>query len=439
MSLLRAAFALPIALSLACSSPPPPPERAEAEPAKPEVDAPESKRKPLKTTPPAELQAKDIPPPPSLASITLEPASSGTLALPEGIGVVLPHVALQLDRGVLIAGQAFVDYDPQIRATEIWHYQAFVPTSGEGRSSKGESGSVRAGMLDGKGGAVLVGSLGVGLASRGWATRIAGDGSAAGELAIESPGDSDGLAVVGGGPAGELALIGGFTDASAWLLAIPDAGTKRWQPQVTTEGYAQIRALARIDDRAVLGLGTVAREQGSAWWLRVGAEGSPVEQGTIDRLDPSVGTAIDPNRSMVALADRGESGLVGLGLAKRGVLQDHDQVFAAAFDRSGKITWVRTIDQVRAKQVRGAIGSPDAAMFVLEVPAGEATALALLRIAGPSDADIRVEQITGSEGRRSPGFVHGSDPPQLWIAETTLGLHPQSPLTLSWQRLEVSP
>jgi hypothetical protein len=439
MSPLRAALALPIALSLACSSPPTPSQHDKAEPAQPksdppkpdEIAKPKRKGKTLKIDPPAELQAKDIPPAPSLASVTLVPATTGTLPLPEGVGVVLPHVALQLEQGLLIAGQAFVDYDPQIRATAIWQYQGFVPITGEPRSSKGESGSVRAGVLDGKGGAVLVGSLGVGLSARAWATRIAADGSSAGELAIESPIDSDLLAILAGGPAEELAVLGGFAGASAWLVAIDDAGTKRWQPRIEADGYAQIRALARIDEQALLAVGTLAQKDGSAWSARIGAEGSTIEHAVIEQLDAKVGTPIDANRSIVALADRGESGLIGLGLAKRGLVQDHDQVFAVGFDRSGKVTWGRAIDPVRAKQVRGAIGWQGAALFVLEVPAGEATALALLRITGPSDADVRVEQIAGSEGKRSAGFVHGADPPQLWIADTKA--------KLDWQRLEVSP
>jgi len=118
-------------------------------------------------------------------------------------------------------------------------------------------------------------------------------------------------------------------------------------------------------------------------------------------------------------------------LAKRGVVQDHDQVFAVGFDRSGKVEWARAIDQVRATQVRGALGWQGAAMFVLEVPAGEGRALALLRISGSGDADIRVEQLEGSEGKRSAGFVQGAATPEILIADT-LG-------SLSWQRLAVSP
>jgi hypothetical protein len=433
MSPLRAAFALPLALSLACTDPPAPPKQDKAAPEQPESEAEveppkheEPKRKPLKIAPRDELVAKDLPAVPTLASVTVQPATTGTLSLPEGIGVVLPHVAVQLDKGLLIAGQAFVEYDPQIRAKEIWQYQGFVPAGGEPRSSKGEAGSVRSGAPDGKGGAVLVGCLGVGLEARPWATRIAGDGSPAGDLNLEGSGDSDIMAALAGAQPGELAVLGGFAGTSAWLLALDEAGTKRWQPAITASGYAQIRALARLDDQAVLAVGTAAQKDGQAWSVRVSADGSKVEP-----TDIAAGSEIDPNRTVFALADRGAAGLVGLGLAKRAVVQDHDQVFAVGFDRSGKVGWVRAIDQVRAKQVRGAIGLQDAALFVLEVPAGEGTALALLRIGGPQGTDVRVEQIAGSEGHRSPGFVRGSDPPQLLIADTRG--------TLSWQRFEVWP
>ncbi|MFV8749028.1 hypothetical protein ACNOYE_00595 [Nannocystaceae bacterium ST9] len=431
----RVALALP--LLLACSGPaaPPKPDVAAKASAKPEPTKPPRKldttaRKSPKIDPPAELQAKDVPPAPTLTSITLTASATGTLPLPEGIGVVLPHVALQLEQGLLVAGQAYVDYDPKIRATEIWQFQAFVPTTGEPRSSKGESGSIRAGMLDGKGGAVLVGSLGVGLAAHVWAGKVGADGAPAGELALANPGYSDAFSIVGGGPKGELAVLAGFADTVAWMQSIDDAGSKRWQPTLEADGFTQLRALARIEGQALLGVGTVAQREGEAWWVRVPADGNAAAQGKVDALEGAT-PAVDGNRTMVALIDRGEAGLIGLGLAKRGIVQDHDQVFVVGFDRKGEPRWARAIEQVRAKQVRGALGWQGAGLFVLEVPVGEGTAIALLRIAGPDGAEVRVEQIAGSEGRRSAGFVQGVESPELLIADTAG--------TLGWQRMQVSP
>ena len=438
---LRAAFALLLPFTLACSSPPEPAKsgsaKSSSEPAKPANDpvtpatpAKESKRKPFKVEPRAELVAKDVPPAPTLATTTLAPTQSGSVNLPEGIGVVLPHAALALEQGLLIVGQAYVEYDPKIRATEIWQFQSFVPSTGEPRASKGESGSIRAGTLDGEGGALLVGSLGVGMDARAWVGRVGPDGSAKAALPIESLGFSDLLAATGGGPQGELAVLAGFSDTVALLRSIDAAGKKRWQPALEAEGMLQLRALARLDDQVLLGVGSLAQREGNAWWVRAAADGSAIEKGTVESLDLE-GSGVDSNRLLYAITAIPDAGLVALGLAKRGVVQDHDQVFAVGFDRSGKVEWARAIDQVRATQVRGALGWQGAAMFVLEVPAGEGRALALLRISGSGDADIRVEQLEGSEGKRSAGFVQGAATPEILIADT-LG-------SLSWQRLAVSP
>lgn len=436
MPLPRVALALPL-LALACSPPAasPKPEASEAsakpaaEPAKPPRKQVPRKKLPPKITPPASLTAKDLPPAPPLASATLELASEGRVALPEGIGVVLPHAALQLEQGLLLAGQAFEVYDPQIRATEVWHYQAFVPTSGEPRSSQGESGSIRTGALDGRGGALLVGSLGVGLEVRAWAGRINSDGSPGEPLVLDSPNHSDALTLVMGGPADELAVLAGFADAMAWMLALDSSGAKRWSPQLDDRGgFPQLRALARVDAQALLGVGVVAQRDGDAWWVRMTSEGSEQARGTITEFE---GTPLDRNRMLYALVDRGEAGLVALGLAKRAVVQDHDQVFAVGFDRGGAPTWARTIDVVRAKQIRGATSLAGAALFVLEVPSESGSALALLRIAGPEGGELRVEAIAGSEGKRAAGFVQGAATPELLIADTSG--------TLAWQRAKVSP
>ena len=103
----RVALALPL-LTLACSAPAAPQKadaaaaKAEAKPEQAKPDKPPRaplKKLPPKITPPPELAAKELPAAPSLPSLALESAGEGKLAAPEGLGVVLPHVALQLGVG----------------------------------------------------------------------------------------------------------------------------------------------------------------------------------------------------------------------------------------------------------------------------------------------------------------------------------------------------
>lgn len=437
MSLRRVALALPL-LALACSAPaaPQPASKADLKDLKAEADAKPAKparapvkKLPPKIAPPPELAAKDLPAAPSLPSVTLERASEGKVALPEGLGVVLPHVALQLGEGLLLGGQGFIVYDPQIRATEIWQVHVFVPTQGEARAFKGESGSIRSGTRDAEGGALLVGSTGVGMGVQVWATRVTAKGEAGPPLSLGLLGYSDVLATIGGGSEGELASLAGFADASAWLVSLDAAGAKRWQPPLDErEGFPQLRALARVEGGGVLGVGVVAQREGDPWWVRVAADGSEQARGRVVEFE---GTPPDRNRTLYAIVDRGAAGFVALGLAKRAVAQDHDQVFAVGFDGTGNPSWARAIEGVRAKSIRGAQAHGDEALFVLEVPGEAGGAVALLHVGGEQGETTRAEQIAGSEGKRSAGFVQGAATPELLLA----GIEGE----LSWQRTKVSP
>lgn len=432
----RVALALPL-LTLACSAPAAPQKadaaaaKAETKPEQAKPDKPPRaplKKLPPKITPPPELAAKELPAAPSLPSLALESAGEGKVAAPEGLGVVLPHVALQLGEGLLIAGQGFIAYDPQIRATEVWQVQVFAPTQGEPRATKGESGSIRTGMRDPEGGALLVGSRGVGMDVQVWASRVTAKGEPGPAISLDSLGYSDVLAVIPGAT-GELAALAGFADATAWLVSLDASGAKRWQPQLDErDGFPQLRALARVGDGSLLGVGVVAQRDGDPWWVRVGSDGSEQARGKIVEFE---GPPLDRNRMLYAIVDRGAAGFVALGLAKRAVAQDHDQVFAVGFDASGNPSWARALEDVRATQIRGAQSLGDAALFVLEVPSAGGSAVALLRVAGEQGETTRAEQIAGSEGKRSAGFVQGAAAPELLLA----GIEGE----LTWQRAKVGP
>lgn len=361
-----------------------------------------------------------LPPIPQLASVELKPAAEGRFAHPEGNDELVPRVALALGEGTLLAGQAYAGRRPG-RPPQTWRWSGFVPKSGEPWAERYESGAIRTGVTDQAGGALLTGYRGTGMDTRAWFATVKADGHLAVESLPSSPAATEIFTILPGQAEGELAVIGGYVDAQGWLVSLDGKGELRWEKYIGSYGYTQIRDMGRAADGSLLVIGSRAKKYGELWWAKApgdggaGPAGDDVEQAMLEAA------GVDQNPLFVDLVDLGEAGFLAIGTAKRAHVQAHDQLVVAGFGPGIAPTWSRIIEGVRVTAVHPGVARDGAALFVVDVPTGEAPdspkALALLRVEAGAEGSAKAEQIAGSEGWSSPGFVLGRSNELLLFAQ----------------------
>ena len=363
-----------------------------------------------------ELIAEDLPPVPALGLRTLKTARAGSFAFPEGTDELAPRAAVALGEGLALVGQVYLRRRPG-RPPATWRWIGFVPEQGDATGRRLGEGSIRAAISNREGGALLAGNRGASSDSRGWFATLSADATLGDEAELDSPMATELFDLVPGRGPDERAVVLGYVDAQAWAVSLDASGAQRWQKFVSSFGYTQIRAAARLagEPADMLAVGSRAEGFGEAWWARLPHDGGPdasptgVEQ---DKLDIA---GADPNQGLHALVDLGEAGFIALGTAKRNHIQDHDQLLAVGFDPSGAPAWSRVLADVRVHTIRDGEpkpGAPGVARFVLSVPVagpegGPNRALALLELGASADAAVVIEQIADSEGWSSAGFVAG--------------------------------
>jgi hypothetical protein len=415
-------------VGLACAEPPaevkpePQPAAKQAEP-KPEPKPEPSKLElPKPTAPPPirkDLLAEDLPPVPTLESLTLTASGEGVFAWPEGTDELAPRAAVAVRDGLLLVGQAYLDRQPR-RLSSSWRWYGFVPTSGEASASMLDAGAIRAAIPDGEGNALVLGTRGEQSDPRGWFAIVGGDGALGLQVDLDSPSATEMFDLIPGSEPGELAVVGGYVDAQGWLVSLDRGGAQRWQKFIGSYGYTQVRALVRLDavpgqPGQLLALGTRGKQFGEWWWAKSPADGgvdpSPtdVTQGMLDI------EGADVHQMLRAVVDLGSAGLVALGTAKKNHIQAHDQVVAVGFDRSGNVAWSKVIADLRVTEVYGARAVNGSASFVVELPtpgttqvvdATKSGGLALLEISGDG-ATTKARSIADTEGWRAAGHVEG--------------------------------
>jgi hypothetical protein len=425
----RTATLLLALIGLACAEPPP---EAKSEPAKPEpakVDEVEpAKPKPLEAEPSPltrkDLLAENLPPVPTLESVTLTASDEGRFAWPEGTDELVPRAAVSVRGGLLLAGQAYLDRKPR-KISKSWRWLGFVPTSGEPSASKLDEGAIRAAISDGEGNALVVGIRGEQSNPRGWFAVVGGDDGALDvQVDLDSPSATEMFDLIPGAEPNELAVVGGYVDSQGWLVSLDRAGAQRWQKFIGSYGGTQVRALARLSKQELLALGTRAQTFGESWWARSPADGGKDASPDDVTQDKLAIAGADVHQSLNAVVDLGDAGIVALGTAKQNHIQAHDQVVAVGFDRSGAVAWSKVVADVRVTEVYGGRAVAGSASFVVALPGG---ALALIEIPGDGEA-IEARQIAGTEGWRAAGFVEGAE------SALVLGFVPTD-AGIQWRRL----
>jgi hypothetical protein len=427
------AIALLTLTTLACTPPAKPgagqDQAAEPEATKPVLGLPE----PASVEPEIvrkELLAEDLPPVPTLATFTAPVVAAGEFAFPEGTDELVPRAALELAGGLLLAGQAYHQRRPGA-PPQTWRWTGFVPHEGEPRSTLHEPGAIRtATAVDGR--ALLTGVAGVGSDGRGWFARVDGEGGLHDSITLDNPNETELFDVLPGTASGELAIVGGYVDSQGWLASIEAGGKQRWDKYIPGPGYAQIRALARLDGGKLLGIGGLGQTFSGPWVIVAPGDGGGTQTAEdVTQTQPEV-AGVDPNSLLRVLVDLGDAGYLALGTAKQNFIQAHDQVIVVGLDRQGAPAWSRVLDDLRVVEVFGARAHAGAALVVVSVPIDDgprpATALALLSVSPGPDGEVVARRITEREGWASAGFVEGSDRPEL------LG-HVQTAAGIQWVRL----
>ncbi|PRQ02473.1 hypothetical protein ENSA5_22910 [Enhygromyxa salina] len=396
----------PAAKADAATEPAPEPEP------EPEPEWQPTRREPKPEIARKDLVAEDLPEVPTLETLALAPSGEGEFALPEGTDELAPRAAVALRGGLLLAGQAYFQRRPG-RPSPSWRWLGFVASSDQRTSStKLDSGAVRAAVADGKGGAFLTGTHGIGFDARGWFGAVDGDAQLGVQVDLDSPNTTEMFDVLVGATEGELALVGGYVDAQGWLVSLDAKGEQRWQKFIGSYGYTQIRGLARRGEgrEDLLAIGSRAKAFGESWWAKCPGDGGAGAAGDDVEQDKLTIEGADPHQLLRAIVDLGDAGFVALGTAKKNYLQAHDQLVAVGFDRDGAPTWSKVVPDVRVTDVFGGQTRGAAAVFVVAVPstnpeAAPALALVELSAAGPTTA----RQLDDSEGWASAGFVDGAE------------------------------
>lgn len=390
------------------------------EPAK-TPEAPATTPEPPKPSGPAvppgreDLVATDLPAPRSLDALTLERTRAGSFKFASATDEIAPRAALSLGESLALVGQAYFERRPG-NPLQSWRWWGVAPAGATETlaSNTRATGAIRAAIPNGEGGALLAGTVGPTGNGRGWIGSIDASGNLGLDVELDSQSLTEMLDLLPGraDDPEEHAVALGYLDAQGWVLSLDAKGQVRWQKFVSSSGYTQIRAAARLDSGDMLALGTVAKEFGDAWSALLPRDGGPdpspagVEQGVI-----SIEGA-DKNQMLQVLVDIGEGGFVGLGTAKRNHIQAHAQLIAVGFDREGKTNWSRALPEVRAVSILGASGAGGRARFVLEVPdAAGASALAILELRAGGEHSAK--QLADSAGWSSAGFVEGAAKPQV--------------------------
>jgi hypothetical protein len=351
---------------------------------------------------------------PSLQLTRLETEREGSFMLPEDTDELMPRAAVVLGRGFAVVGEAHArgrpDHPPQ---TWRWvGYVSDVDQASEGVGTKLAAGSIRAAVSDGKGGALLVGSVASGTDARGWFGVLDAKGVVGRQLELDGEASTELVGLLAGHGPDQHALVLGNVDGQGWVASLGSRGAVRWDSYVGSGDSVQNHAAARVAGERgdVLAIGTRVQLGGESesWWALIpdhGGADAKVEQGNFEI------EGADRLQTLDAIVDLQGTGFLALGRAKRERAQDHDQVIAVGFDRTGEPTWIRVLERFRAIEIYGGAGNPallGAANFVVRVPitGGEGTsALAWLEIYPGVDGILVPRQLAGTIGWESAGFI----------------------------------
>ena len=428
-------------LATACQPPAPRASESQTEPdreaaPKPEA-APEPKPPPPEPKTHPDLLATDLPPIPALDLAEHAVADAGTFPTPEGTDELAPRAAVMTKAGLLLVGQAYFQRTPR-RVSKSWRWLGLAELGAapgvEPRSTKSEPGAIRA-AIPHAGGALVVGTNGIGFDMRGWFGIVDDAGGLDFEVTLESPNTTELFDLVPGAPneKAELAIAAGYVDAQAWVVSLDAGGMPRWQRYIGSYGYTQIRGLARVDGpRPLAAIGSRAQKFGESWVGTIPLPGPDdaelLDAAGVEQASLTIEGA-DPNQLLTTLVDAGEHGLFALGTAKRNIYQAHDQVLVVGLDRSGRVRFAKVAPQVRVTTIHaGTARSGGGASFVASIPGPEGEtleSLALIEV-GPEGA-ITARELADSRGWSSAGFVEGADALAL---VTTM----QTQAGLAWRR-----
>lgn len=368
-----------------------------------------------------DLVATDLPPVPNLELATLEVIRDGRFDHPEGTDELAPRAAVALEGGLALVGQAYLERRKGAMP-QTWRWLGVAPGSSgasEGSGTKLEPGAIRVALPDAAGGALLAGNTATGDDARGWFGTLDAKGELAVDVTLESKTLTEMFDLLPGTGGSEAAVVLGYMDAQGWVVSLDAKGELRWQKFVSSFGYTQIRAAARLDGEDMLAVGTRAQGFGESWWSQLpkdGGDDASPEGLTQGKLDIE---GADPHQMLHTIVDLGEQGFIALGTAKRNHIQDHDQVLAAGFDHAGQPTWSRVVPDFRVTTIYGGQvdpASPGAAHFIVELPLPgetERTALGWLELNPGADGIMVPRQLGETEGWKSAGFVEGADGLQI--------------------------
>ncbi|PRP96027.1 hypothetical protein [Enhygromyxa salina] len=424
----HAAIVLPGLLAIACESSP---QTITKEPTK-QTRAAASQ--PSERTPPAPEKLVETWPPaiPSLLLEKLEIERAGSFILPEGTNELTPRAAVALDRGFALVGEAVsIDGPAQTR-----RWVGFVSTAdrvSEGAGVQLGTGSIHAAISDDKGGALLVGDVGSWPNARGWFGTLDAKGAVTTELELASEAPTQMFDLLAGHGPEQRALLVGNVDARGLVVSIGPRGDVRWQTFVSNSGATQIHASARVHGVRgnVLAIGTRAQGAGvsESWWSTI-ADGPAGTDARVEQGRFQIAGA-DPDQVLEVIVDLGDDiGFLALGRARRDLVQDHDQIIAVGFDRTGAPTWSRALEYFRGMEIYGAAVDPERpgiANFVVRIPIGGdkgRSALGWLDICPGVDGILIPRQLAGTEGWASAGFIEGREgrPAILTYARTETGI-----------------
>jgi hypothetical protein len=409
-----------VALALACEpTPTPAPERPVERPERPHNWTP-----PPPDNPPERVEPDEPPTIPGQLLEKLPTARAGSFSLPADAARLQLHAAVTLGRSFALVGELQIDREGSEPAEpRRWFGVAASgarPVAGKLLSS----GSISATIGDGQGGALLVGHVATSDAARAWFGALDARGRLVHDQVFEGDHTTAFVDVLAGQEPDEHALALGNVGGQGWLVSLDSRGRVRWEKSAGGSGPVEINGGVRLHDSAdVIAIGR-GIDDGGAWWASIAATDmlTASKQGTLQVL-------ADPERTIAAIVDLGDNGLMALGLAKHQPAHPHHQVFAAGFDRTGAPTWIRVLDHFRAIEINGGTMNPKqpgVAHFVLRIPVAggeDRSALAWLDIMPGVDGIMIPRQLAGTEGWSSAGFIDtGADPEIVTYTRTASGI-----------------
>ncbi|MCA9682212.1 MAG: hypothetical protein KC457_08455, partial [Myxococcales bacterium] len=243
----------------------------------------------------------------------------------------------------------------------------------------------------------------------------------------------------------ERMVVLGRHGRGGWLgsLATGPNATLRWKLSLADE--IELRDLVRLSpDGDTLLLVGGRRKQQSTPWSAVMERGD--EPAHLVRQDDLTLVGVAAESSLRTIVDLGAAGFAALGSAGSGPGVEHEQLFVAGFDRSGKPTWSRVLDEVRAGAVLGVAAREGHALFLVSVPLIDiddrgrpVQSVALIDLVPAVESDDEAEgkaavvvtsrMLEGSESWTTAGFVdHRAE---------AIALYGQRPAGIVWRLVGV--